>query len=177
MRQIIDRKGAVPESIRTDRRELDRQLLVRLYAKCNGFIQRIHEILTEQEGIKIGYSTLTRLIRELNIGGLKKQRCEHVEDQPGVEMQHDTSPYTLKIGDRQVRIVGSILYFRYCKMRYLKFYRSFNRFTMKCSFHRLCHNLITRKFLRIISHLALISGAKTSTLCANSLKNRSFPPF
>ena len=38
--------------------------------------------------------------------------------------------------------------------------------------YRLCHNLITRKFLRIISHLALISGIKTSTLCANSLKNR-----
>ena len=135
VRKIIDQKGAAPGSTRRDRRQLDNQLLVRLYAKCNGFIQRIHEILTEQEGIKIGYSTLTRLIRDLHIGGVKKQRCEHVEDQPGVEMQHDTSPYNLKIGDKQMRVVGSILYFRYCKMRYLKFYRSFNRFTMKCFFH------------------------------------------
>ena len=135
VRTIIDQKGTVPGSTRTDRRELDRQLLVRLYAKCNGWIQRIHEILAEQEGINIGYSTLTRLIRELNISQPKKQRCGHVEDQPGVEMQHDTSPYTLEIGAKQVRIVGSILYFRYCKMRYLKFYRSFNRFTMKCFFH------------------------------------------
>ena len=50
-------------------------------------------------------------------------------------MQHDTSTYTPKIGDKQVRVVGSLLYFRYSKIRYLKFYRSFNRFKMKCFFH------------------------------------------
>jgi len=135
VRKIIDRKGAVPESSRRDRIEIDRQHLVHLYAECNGRIQRMHEILTEERGINIGYSTLTALIRELNIGGCKKQRCGHVDDQPGVEMQHDTSPYILKIGGKQVRVVASILYFRYCKMRYLKLYRSFNRFKMKCFFH------------------------------------------
>jgi len=135
VRAIIDQKGAVPVSTRRDRIEIDRQLLVHLYVKCNGWIQRMHEILTEREGINIGYSTLTGLIRELNIGGSKKQRCEHVGDQPGVEMQHDTSPYNLKIGAIKMRIAASILYFRYCKMRYLKFYRSFNRFAMKCFFH------------------------------------------
>ena len=135
VRKIIDQKGAVPESLRRDRIEIDRQLLIQLYAECNGWMQRMHEKLTEEKGIKIGYSTLTALIRELNIGGRKKQRCGHVEDQPGVEMQHDTSPYILKIGGKQVRVVASILYFRYSKMRYLKFYRFFNRFAMKCFFH------------------------------------------
>ncbi|MBF0432807.1 MAG: helix-turn-helix domain-containing protein [Fibrobacteria bacterium] len=47
-------------------------------------------------------------------------------------MQHDTSPYTIKIGDRKVSVHCSGLYLRYSKMRYIKFYRRFNRFSMKC---------------------------------------------
>ena len=50
-------------------------------------------------------------------------------------MQHDTSPYPLTIGEKQVRVVGSLLYFRYSKVRFLKFYRAFNRFKMKCFLH------------------------------------------
>jgi hypothetical protein len=50
-------------------------------------------------------------------------------------MQHDTSPYIVKFGTNRVKIVGSIIYMRYSKMRYLKFYRSFNRFAMKCFIH------------------------------------------
>ena len=34
-----------------------------------------------------------------------------------------------------MRVIASLLYFRYSKMRYLKFYRSFNRFCMKCFFY------------------------------------------
>jgi hypothetical protein len=83
----------------------------------------------------VGYSTLTRLLRELDPGQKKKKRTVHVEDIPGQEMQHDTSPYRLIIGNRQVQVVASLLYFRYSKMRYLKFYRYFNRFCMKCFFH------------------------------------------
>jgi len=71
----------------------------------------------------VGYSTLTRLLRELDPGQKKKKRTVHVEDIPGQEMQHDTSPYRLIIGNRQVQVVASLLYFRYSKMRYLKFYR------------------------------------------------------
>lgn len=135
VRRIIDQKGVVGECLRKDKLQVPAELLIQLYNECNGWIQRVHELLVEREGIKIGYSTLTNWLRELNIGKSKKERCCHVEDQPGVEMQHDTSVYKLKIGDSQVRVVASILYFRYSKMRYLKFYRSFNRFTMKCFFH------------------------------------------
>lgn len=95
----------------------------------------VHEILKKEKGIDIGYSTLTRLFRELGLGPHKKQRCMNFPDQPGEEMQNDTSPYLLKIGDKSTRVIGSILYFRYSKIRYLKFYRSFDRFKMKCFFH------------------------------------------
>jgi hypothetical protein len=79
------------------------------------------------------------MIRELGLGKgkgkSKKKRCDRVPDEPGAEMQHDTSPYILKIGGKQVKVIGSIIYYRYSKIRYLKFYHSFNRFKMKCFLH------------------------------------------
>ena len=135
VRAIIDQQGEMPLTPRKDKIELDTELLHRLYADCGGFVQRIHEKLKEEEGINIGYSTLTGLIRELGLGQPRNERSDRVPDVPGAEMQHDTSPYTLKFRDRQVKVVGSLLYYRYCKLRYLKFYRFFDRFKMKCFFH------------------------------------------
>jgi hypothetical protein len=65
----------------------------------------------------------------------RKARCEEKPDEPGVEMQHDTSVYRVALGERSVRLSASLLYLRYSKRRYLKFYPAFNRFRMKCSFH------------------------------------------
>jgi hypothetical protein len=132
---IIAQKGIMPESGRKDRIEIDPELLCRLHGECGGWVQRMHEKLIEEHGIQVGYSPLTRQIRELDLGGNKKGRCDQVPDRPGAEMQHDTSPYNLLIRGRPTFVVGSLLYFRYCKIRYLKFYRSFNRFKMKCFFH------------------------------------------
>lgn len=132
---IITQKGNMPEIPRKDRIEIDSELLCRLYAECSGWVQRIHEKLTEEEGIEVGYSTLTRKIRDLGLGQPKNDRCDRVPDKVGAEIQHDTSPYTVRIGEKQNHVQGSILYFRYSKVRYLKFYRSFNRFTMKCFLH------------------------------------------
>jgi transposase len=132
---IIEQEGIMPDTTRADKIRIDTDLLRRLYNECCGRVQRVHEKLTEEEGIVIGYSTLTRVIRELDLRGRRKKRCSHVPDEPGAEMQHDTSVYRLRIDDKKVRVVGSLLYLRYCKMRYLKFYRSFNRFAMKCFFH------------------------------------------
>jgi len=132
---IIKQQGRIPEIIRQDKIDIDTELLQKLYAKCDGYVQRIHEILKEEEGIFVGYSTLTRNIRELGLGQPKNQRCDQKPDEPGAEMQHDTSPYTVKFGTTRVKVIGSIIYMRYSKMRYLKFYSSFNRFAMKCFVH------------------------------------------
>jgi transposase len=132
---IIGQAGEVPQTTRKDKVEIDTELVSRLYHQCDGRVQRTHEVLSEQHGIRIGYSTLTRMIRELGFGKSGNQRCHRVADEPGAEMQHDTSPYRVKFKDKQVVVQGSLLYFRYCKIRYLKFYRSFVRFKMKCFFH------------------------------------------
>jgi hypothetical protein len=127
--------GKFARQQRSDKKHLDAQLLERLYHDCDGWMQRIHEKLIEEEGIQVGYSTLTRMLRELGLSRGAPARCDRVADEPGAEMQHDTTVYQVKLGERRTRLIASVLYLRYSKRRYLKFYRAFNRFAMKCFLH------------------------------------------
>jgi transposase len=129
---IIAQKGQMPQPVRATKNEIDPDLLRRLYVECAGWIQRLHEKLAEEHGIQVKYSTLTRMLRQLGISTSQEVRCARVPDEPGAEMQHDTTIYQVKLGDQTARLVATILYLRYSKRRYLKFYRTFNRFQMKC---------------------------------------------
>jgi len=135
VKSIIEQNGETPQTIRKDKMELDEALLRRLYADCDGFIQRVHEKLTEEEGIIVGYSTLSRILRAMGLGQVNDSRCGQVEDKIGDEMQHDTSPYTIEIRGKKRNVVASLVYYRYSKVRYLRFYRFFNRFKMKSFLH------------------------------------------
>lgn len=135
VRAIIQRQGALPQTTRKDKIQIDSDLLRRLYQECDGWAQRIHEKLVEEERIAVSYPTLTRLLRELGLSQARPERCDHVPDVPGAEMQHDTTSYQVKLSDQPTRVIASLMYLRYSKRRYLRFYRVFNRFTMKCFFH------------------------------------------
>lgn len=141
VRQIVQTRGQVPESARRDRIEIAPELLRQLYVECDGYRKRIHEKLTEegvgpdQRTYQIAYPTLTRLLRRLQIGTARDARCDRVPDEPGAEMQHDTSPFAVRVGGKRRSAIASILYLRYSKRRYLRFYRSFGRFDMKCFLH------------------------------------------
>ena len=130
VRAIIKQEGATPHLGHADKQRIDPELLRRLYAQCEGWIQRVHEKLVEEEGIPVKYSTLTRMLRELGISVQTQERCERVPDEPGAEMQHDTTVYRLQLGEQKVKLVASLIYLRYSKRRYLKFYRAFHRFKM-----------------------------------------------
>ena len=132
---IIAQEGEMPQTVRKDKIEIDPDLLAKLYGECQGRAQRVYEKLTEEEGIDVAYSTLTRMLREQGLSRKRPERCDRVLDEPGIEMQHDTSPYRVQLAGTSVLVQGSLLYLRYSKIRYLKFYRSFNRFRMKCFFH------------------------------------------
>ena len=97
---------------------------------------RVHEKLVEEEGVAVTYSTLDADgCGELGISDPPKARCQRVPDEPGAEMQHDTSLYQVELAGRRVQLIASLIYLRYSKRRYLKFYRAFDRFKMKCFFH------------------------------------------
>jgi transposase len=135
IRRIIRHGGEVPPPSRKEKIRIDPDLLRRLHDECEGWKQRIQEKLEEDKGIKVAYSTLTRMLRELGIGHEPEPRCDREPDVPGAEMQHDTSPYVLKIGGQEIPVIGSSIYLRYSKRRYLRFYPRFDRFRMKCFLH------------------------------------------
>jgi len=132
---IIQQQGAMPRAIRKNKIQIDSELLERLYNECDGWIQRVHEKLTEEEQIEVSYQTLTRILRELGLSKSQKVRCDRVPDEPGAEMQHDTTIYQVKLGGKRTKVIASSLYLRYSKRKYLRFYRVFNRFAMKCFLH------------------------------------------
>lgn len=135
VRQILADESDTAASSRCDKKEIAPDLLSRLYVRCDGYVQRMHEVLAEEENIVVGYSTLTRKIRELGIGEKTNTRCCQVDDIPGEEMQHDTTTCRLRIGNSIMAVILSGLYQRWCKIRYIKFYPHFNRFRMKSFFH------------------------------------------
>ena len=135
VRDIIAQEGRMPQNERSDKKHLDAELLRELRRRCRGRIQRMHEILTEENGVEVSYPTLTRRLRELGVSRPAKEPCGRVPDEPGLEMQHDTTLYRIAIGGVRTRLAASLLYLRCSKRRYLKFYRGFERFKMKCFFH------------------------------------------
>ena len=132
---IIETDGRMPQVKRKDATPFNEERLRELYHDCDGRVQRIHEILVETDHFETGYSTLSQKLRDMGLGIKKNQRCERVPDVPGGEMQHDTTVYFMKMGSQKVKVVASLLYFRYSKIRYLKFYRNFDRFRMQCFIH------------------------------------------
>lgn len=135
VRRIIAQSGQMPQNIRPPNVILDPELLRRLHQECGGYAQRMMEILREEHGIAVKYSTLTRRLRDLGVSTPMSQRCDRVPDEPGAEMQHDTSPFKLQVGSTRLRLQASLLYLRYSKRRYLQFYPVFDRFHLKCFLH------------------------------------------
>lgn len=135
VRRIVKQQGQVTRRERSDKKQIDPQLLERLYRECDGRMQRIHEKLVEEEGLQVAYSTLTRMLRELGLSRSQPVRCDRVPDEPGAEMQHDTTIYRMKLAGQWLMLIASLIYLRYSKRRYLRFYRVFNRFAMKCFLH------------------------------------------
>jgi len=135
VRRAIEQKGQTIRKVRKDKQQIDPELLRRLHQECEGRMERMREKLIEEHHIPVPYSTLTRMMRDLGLSSPLPTRCEHVPDEPGAEFQHDTTVYQMKLGEQSNRLVASLLYLRYSKRRYLKFYRSFNRLKMKCFFH------------------------------------------
>src|SRR4029077_8288651 len=106
---IIEQKGQRLVHTRQDKIQVDTDLLQRLYQECDGYAQRVHEKLVEDEGIQIQYSTLTPLLRVVGLRRSQEPRCARVPDEPGTEMQHDTTRYSILLGGIRAPLVASLL--------------------------------------------------------------------
>jgi hypothetical protein len=166
VRKILAGMASDTPPARTDKVAIDEALLAQLHQDCKGYVQRMHELLTEEHGIQIGYSSLTRLVRDAGLGVKHKPRSCHVPDVPGEEMQHDTSEHDVRIGGVQRKVISSGLYLRYSKMRYVLFYRRFNRFTMKCFFDEALRHwgYCAPNCIIDNTHLAILYGSGSSAV-------------
>ncbi|MDQ6959458.1 MAG: helix-turn-helix domain-containing protein, partial [Mariprofundaceae bacterium] len=113
--------------------ECDAQLLIWIreaFTICCGNAVRIAEVIRDNHDLDIPYSTLTRIIREQQ---LRKppQRSGTYTHAPGAEMQHDTSPHRILIGDTKLTAQCASLVLAYSRKVYIQYYPHFTRFECK----------------------------------------------
>lgn len=87
---------------------------------------RVMEKLADQ-GMAVGYSTLTAFCRRHEIGYKPKVATGQYHFEPGEEMQHDTSPHTVPVGGKKTPLQCASLVLCYSTALYAQAYRRFSR--------------------------------------------------
>jgi len=116
----------VPELERDERLSKSLDVVRALHAQCRGNLVRVLEKLADQ-GIVVGYSTLTAFCRRHEIGTAPKQAVGQYHFGPGEEMQHDTSPHSVQIADRGVKVQCAALVLCYSRAIFAQAYWRFSR--------------------------------------------------
>lgn len=100
--------------------------------RCKGNAVRVQEILVDTYGHEVPYSTLTRMVRDLELREDRRiKRSGTYEFGPGEEMQHDTSPHPVVLGGRKVKAQCASLVLAYSRKLFIQYYPIFTRFEAK----------------------------------------------
>jgi len=100
-----------------------------VFRSTKGNVVRVQEILESEYGKTIPYTTLTRIVRDLDLREDKKNaRSGTYEFGPGQEMQHDTSPHPVLIGDKKIKAQCAGLVLGYSRKLFIQYYPTFTRF-------------------------------------------------
>ena len=101
-----------------------------LHVGCKGNLVRVNEEL-EKGGIVVAYTTVTKFCREQKIGVVEKVPAGKYHFDPGVEMQHDTSPHRVTIGgvERLIQMASVVL--PHSRMIFAQGYPAFTPFHCK----------------------------------------------
>ena len=106
------------------------QRLPELYRRCKGNGVRIRELLKEEYAIEIAYSTLTSLLRQLQLREPKRRSGTYTFE-PGEEMQHDTSAHRLELGGKPLTAQCASLILAFSRLLFMQYYPVFTRFEAK----------------------------------------------
>ena len=122
-RQMAKRHSAYQENI---------PVVAELFARCKGNVVRVQEILKDEHGCDIPYSSLTRLVRQAGLRQEKtKARAGAYEFGPGEEMQHDTSPHRISLAGKMLTAQCAGLVMAYSRRLFVQYYPAFTRFEAK----------------------------------------------
>lgn len=105
-------------------------ILRAVFGRCLGNAVRVQEVLKEEYQLSIAYSTLTRLIQNTQLRE-PMQRVGDYDLKPGEEMQHDTSPHWVVLGEKKVKAQCACLVLAYSRKLFIQYYPCFTRFEAK----------------------------------------------
>ena len=91
---------------------------------------RVHEDLVAS-GAVLSYQALTGFCRRQGIGQTPIKPAGQYHFEPGVEMQHDTSPHCVEVGGRKYNAQTASGVLCYSRMLFFQIHPTFNRFDCK----------------------------------------------
>lgn len=105
-------------------------LLEATFERARGNVVRAQELLAQEQGRAVSYSTLTRWVRQ---AGLRPpaQRSGEYTFAPGEEMQHDTSPHRVVLAGKPVTVQCAALVLAYSRRLFVGYYPRYTRFEAK----------------------------------------------
>lgn len=132
VRTILRKKDDAYPYVHSNQHEQELIELIRpLLVSCKGNLVRVREVLMEQYQQVIAYSTLTHLVRKCQLRETPSKRFGEYVFEPGVEMQHDTSPHDVILSGQKVRAQCASLIFGFSRMLFIQYYPCFTRFEAK----------------------------------------------
>jgi len=120
----------VPEIPRAEKAEPYRQQILDLLLTCKGNLVRVHEELTA-DGATLSYQALTGFCRRQGIGQIPVVPSGQYHFEPGVEMQHDTSPHSVEVGGSKYKAQTASGVLCYSRMLFFQINPTFQRFDCK----------------------------------------------
>ena len=120
----------VPDYPRPEKAEVHQEEILELLPACKGNLIRVHEKLLDS-GAALSYQALTGFCRRHGIGFEPRKPAGQYHFEPGEEMQHDTSPHRVRIGEKMILIQDASLVLCNSRMLFHQYYPTFNRFWCK----------------------------------------------
>ena len=121
---------AVPKIEREEKAAPYRQQILDLLHTCKGNLVRVHEELVA-DGAALSYQALTAFCRRQGIGQESLAPTGRYHFEPGVEMQHDTSPHDVTVAGRKYKAQTAAAVLCYSRMLYFEIWPQFQRFDCK----------------------------------------------
>src|SRR5580658_3495121 len=120
----------VPEIPRPEKAEPYRQLILDLFPACKGNLVRVHEELSAS-GAELSYPALTAFCRRQGIGQTPIVPAGQYHFDPGVEMQHDTSPHQVEVAGKKYKAQTASAVLCYSHLLFFQINPTFQRFDCK----------------------------------------------
>ena len=105
-------------------------MLEAIFERTRGNVVRAQELLAQEQGRAVSYSTLTRWIRQAGLRAPPQRSGEYIFA-PGEEMQHDTSPHRVVIAGKNLTAQCAALVLAYSRRLFVHYYPRYTRFEAK----------------------------------------------